>query len=153
MYRIYALLSFIVVSLALGQTKPAKAQNYAIPVENWHASVVFAVNSPQTTITPRAPRITYKKRTPYNCVSTLKNAGLLPKGPVTKDGYARTIPAKPLAMVEGEKAIIKTKEGWTGHVLQVVKKDGQYISTVEGGHPAGVGRVVPESVIIGQVNL
>ncbi len=89
----------------------------------------------------------------YDCVGTLKRAGLLPNEQVTKDGYARTIPTKPLEIKEGERVVIKTKESYMGHVLQVEKIGGKLISTVEGGYRNGVGRVVSESVVVGEVSL
>lgn len=158
MKRLYVLLILIFGTLALGRYADAQQQellktNYTGPNESIMTSLAVASSIPETKITPKPRRIAYTKSTPLNCVSTLKASNLLPKGPVTLDGYARTIPAKPLELKEGEKAVIKTKEGWTGHVLQVVKKGDQYISTVEGGHPVGVGRVVPSSVILGEVNL
>lgn len=89
----------------------------------------------------------------WDCVSTLKKAGLLPQGRVTKDGRAETIPVKPLQIREGEHAVIRTAEGPIGHVLQVTLEGGKYISTVEGGHSAGVGRTVDPDVIAGEVSL
>lgn len=89
-----------------------------------------------------------------NCVATLKAAGKLPNKPVTKDGFARTIPVKPVALKPGMKRVVKTKEGPVGHVLEITVNDkGQAISTTEGGHPQGVGRVVDPAVILGEVSL
>ena len=76
------------------------------------------------------------------------------QGKVTKDGFARTIPVKPIKLVPGTVAVIRTKEGPVGHVLQIkVNSEGQAISTVEGGYKNGVGRVVNPAVIQGEVNL
>lgn len=87
-------------------------------------------------------------------MGTLKAAGKIPNKPVTKDGFARTIPSKPIELKPGMKRVIKTKESSMGHVLEVwVNEKGQAISTTEGGHPQGVGRVVDPSVIIGEVAL
>lgn len=88
-----------------------------------------------------------------NCVSTLQMTGLMRQGKVTKDGFARTIPVKPLKLKEGEKAVIRTAEGPLGHVLQVKLEKGKYVSTVEGGYKNGVGRVVNPAVIQGEVSL
>lgn len=89
-----------------------------------------------------------------NCVGTLKAAGVLPKGKVTKDGFARTIPTKPIALKPGMERVVKTTESGMGHVLKIwVNEKGQAISTIEGGHPQGVGRVVDPSVIVGEVAL
>lgn len=106
---------------------------------------------------PKAPVKLAARRTGAtvrgNCVATLKAAGALPDKPVTKDGFARTIPTKPVELKPGMERVIKTSEGPVGHVLKVkVNEHGQAISTVEGGYPGGVGRVVNPAVIKGEVD-
>lgn len=144
--------------IALAQSlEPITALTVA---ESYTIQMAMSPQNPTTLVAKwphTAPRIIQVKRynpTPLNCVSTLKSAGLLPNKQVTVDGFARTIPTEPLKIKEGEKAVIKTTEGkGTGHVLQVTKKDGNLISTVEGGYRNGVGRVVPPSVVVGEVSL
>lgn len=88
-----------------------------------------------------------------NCVQELKNSGDLPNKPVTKDGFARTIPTKPVELKPGMERVVKTKEGPVGHVLKIwVNEEGKAISVQEGGHPTGEGRVVDPSVIVGEVD-
>jgi len=152
--HLLALLSLI----PLLQPQVVLASPPEIPLKEATPRLVLAYTAPSPITTvgnwPKAPRITYKRVIPVsvlNCVSTLKSAGLLPQGPVTKDGQAATIPVKPLDIKEGEKAVIRTAEGPIGHVLQIELKNGKYISTVEGGYANGVGRTVNPAVIVGQV--
>ena len=103
------------------------------------------------TVAPKRPATGFYRG---NCVLTLKRAGLLPQGRVTLNGYASTIPIKPLDLKDGERAVVRTTEGrGTGHVVYVEKRGDQYFSLIEGGYPGGVGRSVPSSVIQGQVSL
>lgn len=124
---------------------------------NYSDTVAYGLPTP-TTEAARAIYLSYNASNAHlgrgnNCVSTLKQAGLLPNKKVTTNGLAKTIPTKPLELKDGEKAVIKTKEGWTGHVVYVQKRGDKYISIVEGGYVNGVGREVPPSVIVGQVAL
>ena len=86
------------------------------------------------------------------CLDALKNAGRLPNVPVTTDGYARTVPVKPLEKLRpGMLRVICTNEGIYGHCLEIwVNEDLQMISTVEANHPEGVGRIVDPSVVRGE---
>lgn len=99
------------------------------------------------------PKKAPRTRLGTDCVSTLKRAGLLPQGRVTLNGRASSIPVKPLKLSEGEKAVVKTREGPIGHVVYVEKVDGQYVSRVEGGYRGGIGRVVNPKMIVGEVTL
>lgn len=88
------------------------------------------------------------------CVSALKASGDLPKGTVTKNGTAGSIPVKPLDIKQGETAVIVTNEGPIGHVLEIKKEDGQLVSITEGGMGyKSVGRIVDPKVVKGEVNL
>lgn len=89
-----------------------------------------------------------------NCVAKLKASGDLPNKSVTKDGFARSIPSKPIDLKPEMERVIKTTEGTVGHVLKVrVNQNGDAISIQEGGHPIGEGRVVDPKVIVGEVSL
>lgn len=85
-----------------------------------------------------------------NCVATVRAAGY--HVPRTKDGYARTIPVSSTALPpEGVPVVIKTTESAMGHVLVAVNHGGKLTSVVEGNHPVGAGRVVPNAVYRGYV--
>lgn len=88
-----------------------------------------------------------------SCVLTLKVAGLLPNRRVTKDGFARSIPIKKLDMKEGERAVLSTSGSKIGHVVYAEKKNGQYVSIVEGGVGQPSGRVIPASSIRGEIDM
>lgn len=89
------------------------------------------------------------------CVDVLKQSGDLPKGKVTKDGLARTIPTKKIEELKpGTEMVVKTTESAMGHVVKVrVNNQGEAVSIREGGHSVGEGRVVPKTVIVGEVVL
>lgn len=91
------------------------------------------------------------------CVEKLKDEGILPNKKITKNGYAGSIPTKPLdvdKLKDGQSVVIVTKEGSKGHVLEAVKQGDKLVSKTEGGmgRPSE-GRVVSKTVIKGVVNL
>lgn len=160
---ILPLLSWILVPtfslpiFAFTLTEPAQAET-AKPASPMNLADHAAIAMANPITTPgkwprKAHRLAQAKRNPYNCVSTLKKAGKLPQGRVTRDGYARSIPVKTLEMKEGQTAVIVTRESWTGHALEVKLNKGKYISITEGNHPQGIGRVVDPAVIKGEVSL
>jgi hypothetical protein len=100
----------------------------------------------------KAPQSVKTPLSVVDCVTRLKRVGRLPGARVTNDGYARSIPVKPVDLEPGMIRVVKTNEGEMGHILEVaVEKDGTIRSITEGGHPVGEGRIVPPSVIRGEV--
>ena len=134
------------------QTLPNSSPN----IQTRYIGVAFQpVNLEHVPVATQLPSKTRNTKTvirsSQNCVQALKDAGLLPQGRVTLDGYARSIPSVKREVAEGEKVIIKTSESTLGHILYAQKINGQYISLVEGGHPVGAGRTVPADVVLGVV--
>jgi len=94
------------------------------------------------------PKITTSYRG-GNCVSTLKQAGILKCTDCSPTDMARDIPTNLKSLEDGKCAVVVTTESRAGHVLYGCKQGGNIVSVVEGGYVGGQGRVVSPDVVIG----
>ena len=86
----------------------------------------------------------------YDCVTTLKRAGILTCTDCSPTDNAINMPIYKPTLTEGECGVLITYEGnYRGHALYACMEGGQLISKVEGAHPVGPGRIVPPTVIKG----
>lgn len=133
-------------------------QTLIVEAADWPEPVVTPPPAPRPVQRRRAPvqavkKPPVKRYIPGDCIGELKRSGDLPNRRVTRDGFARTVPVKPLNIAEGEEKVISTKESSMGHVVKVKKVNGNLVSVQEGGHPVGEGRVVDPAVVKGEVAL
>ena len=84
----------------------------------------------------------------YDCVTTLKKAGILKCKDCSPTDRAIDIPIDKKTLDVGECGVLVTYEGGS-HVLYACNEDGNYISKVEGAYPHGVGRTVSKDVVKG----